>query len=116
MNAPLRVLLGTILSLVVMAIAILPPILHFVTGPVAPAIGGFLAARQFKLSDREAAIMGVLLAIAAGVPAYILMDGLIDSDAFVIVAAIVASLWSGGLATVAAWFAGGEEETTGEAA
>lgn len=109
MPSPLRILLGTLVALVVIIVAVLPPILHFVTGPIAPAIGGFLAGRQFKLSDREAAIMGVLLALAAGVPLYIFLGRLIDSDSFVIVAAIVASLWSGGLATVAAWFAGGEE-------
>lgn len=99
-----------------MVVAVLPPILHFFTGPIGPGIGGFIAGRQFSLSDREAAIMGVILAIAAGVPAFIVMDNLIANETFAIVAAVVASLWSGGLATVAAWFAGGEEHEVEEAA
>lgn len=114
MPSPLRIVLATLVTLVVIVVAIVPPILHFLTGPVAPAIGGFLAGRQFKLSDREAGIMGVLVALAAGLPLYFVLRDLVDSETFVIVAAIVASIWSGGLATVAAWFAGGEEETAGE--
>ena len=116
MSAPLRIILGAAVALVVIVVAILPPILHFFTGPSAPAIGGFLAGKQLKLSDKEATAMGVLLAVAAGVPAYIFMSDLIDSQSFAIVAAAVASLWCGGLATVAAWFAGpeSEEEIAGE--
>lgn len=95
--------------MVVMVVAVIPPILHFFTGPVSPAIGGFIAGRQFSLSDREAALMGVLLALAAGIPAYIVMDGLIANEPFAITAAIIAALWSGGLATVAAWFAAGSD-------
>lgn len=98
------------MTLIVMAVAVLPPILHFFSGPVGPAIGGFIAGKQFRLTDREAGIMGVILALAAGIPAFIIMDGLIASETFAVAAAIVASLWSGGLATVAAWFAGGGEE------
>ncbi|MEZ4523535.1 MAG: hypothetical protein R3A46_18105 [Thermomicrobiales bacterium] len=116
MPAPLRIVLGAALTLVVMVLSVLPPILHFLTGPVGPGIGGFIAGRQFHLSDREAAIMGVILALAAGIPAFILMDRLISNEPFAITAAIVASLWSGGLATVAAWFAGGDEQPEDEGA
>ena len=104
------------MSLVVAALAVLPPILHFFTGPIGPGIGGFIAGKQLKLSDRDAAIMGVLVALAAGVPAFILMDGLISNETFAIVAAVVASVWAGGLSTIAAWFAGSGEETGAEEA
>jgi hypothetical protein len=114
--APVRIILGAALTLVVMVLAVLPPILHFFTGPVGPGIGGFIAGRQLKLTDREAAIMGVLVALAAGLPAFFLMDRLISNESFVVVAAIVASLWAGGLSTVAAWFAGGGEESEAEEA
>ncbi len=109
--APVRVVLGAALTLVIAVLAVLPPILHFITGPVAPAIGGFIAGKQLKLNDREAAFMGVLLALAAGVPAFIVMDRLIANDTFALVAAIAGAIWTGGLATVAAWFAGSDEET-----
>jgi hypothetical protein len=109
--APLRIVLGTVLTFVVMVVAILPPILHFITGPIGPGIGGFIAGRQFSLSDKEAAVMGLILALLTGVPAYVLMGRIINSDTFVILAAITASLWSGGLATIAAWFAGGDEQS-----
>ena len=116
MPSPLRVVFGAVVALVVMALAVLPPILHFFSGPVGPAIGGFIAGRQLSLSDREAAVMGVILALAAGIPAYLIMDSLIANQTFAIVAAIVAALWSGGLATVAAWFAGGSDEAEPEEA
>ncbi|CAN5798735.1 hypothetical protein BH23CHL2_BH23CHL2_17440 [soil metagenome] len=99
------------MTLVVIVVAVLPPILHFFTGPVGPAIGGFIAGKRFALTDREASVMGVILALATGIPAFIIMDGLIVSETFTVVAAVVASVWSGGLATVAAWFSGGAEES-----
>lgn len=116
MPSPVRTALGTVLTLVIMILAILPPILHFFTGPIAPAIGGFIAGRTFHLSDREAAVMGVVLAVLAGIPAYLALGSIIDSNGFAIGAAIVASLWSGGLAMVAAWFAGGAEDQTASVA
>ncbi len=109
MPAPVRVVLGAALTLIIMVVSVIPPIIHFFTGPVGPGIGGFIAGKQLKLSDKEAAAMGVLVALAAGVPAFILMNRLISNETFVIFAAIVASIWAGGLATVAAWFAGGAD-------
>jgi hypothetical protein len=111
-----KIILGTGLTLVVMVLALLPPILHFLTGPVGPGIGGFIAGRAFRLSDREAAVMGALLALATGLPAYLLLGGIVDNTGFDIVVAVVAAAWSGGIATVAAWFAGGEEEEDRSAA
>jgi hypothetical protein len=108
--APVRVVLGAALTMIVMVVSVIPPILHFFTGPMGPGIGGFIAGKQLKLSDKEAAVMGVLVALAAGVPAFILMDRLIANETFVVFAAIVASIWAGGLSTVAAWFAGGADE------
>lgn len=114
--APARIVLGAAIACIVTLVAWLPPILHFFTGPVGPAIGGFIAGKQLKLSDREAAIMGVLVAVAAGVPIYLLMNDLISNSTFAVIAAVVASLWSGGLSTVAAWFAGSDEEAEAEEA
>lgn len=106
--APVRIFLGVITTLVIMTLAVAPPILHFFTGPVGPGIGGFISGRRFKLSDREALIMGVIVALLAGAPAFYLLDGIV-SGSTALIAAAVASLWSGGLATVAAWFAGSDE-------
>ncbi len=52
----------------------LPPLVHFVSGPLGPGIGGFFAARQVKPAARGAAIIAAsvgsvvagLLAILAG--------------------------------------------------
>ena len=110
MPAPVRIILGAVVALAITVLAWLPPILHFFTGPIGPGIGGFVAGTQLKLSDRDAAVMGVLVALGAGVPMFIVMDTLIGNETFAAVAAIGISIWSGGLATVAAWFAGSDEE------
>lgn len=92
-------------------LAILPPILHFFTGPIAPAIGGFVARRAFGLDDREVMVMGGLLAAIAGIPAYlVLRDVSFLGGTASIIAAIVAALYIAGLATFAALFAGVDEE------
>ncbi len=110
-----NILLATLITLVVSIIALLPPIVHFFTGPIAPAIGGFAARRIVKISDDDALIMGGLLVILAGIPAYIFLSEFDFLDgAMTFIAAGIAALYVGGLATFAALFASDEvdEDTT----
>lgn len=43
---------------------LLPPILHLVTGPLGPAIGGFVAANKVRQSARAQLIVAVTIATA----------------------------------------------------
>lgn len=43
---------------------LLPPILHLVTGPLGPAIGGFVAANKVRQSARAQLIVAVTIAMA----------------------------------------------------
>lgn len=40
---------------------LLPPILHFITGPLGPVIGGFAAGMKARASGKDALIIGLLM-------------------------------------------------------
>lgn len=104
------------ITLVVAIVSILPPILHFLTGPVGPAIGGFIACRTMKLTERDALLMGGVLAIVSGLPAYyFLRDVSFLGGGSAVVAAVIAAVYVAGLATFAAIFAVADEPERQEA-
>lgn len=104
-------MLGTLITLVVSVIAVIPPIVHFFTGPIAPAIGGFAARRFTKMSDNDVLIMGGLLVVLAGVPAYLFLRDVSFLDGVMVyIASLIAGLYVGGLSTFAALFAAEDEE------
>jgi hypothetical protein len=69
-------LLGGLLGAAVAVGCILPPILHLVTGPLGPLIGGFVAASRINPGTRGRAIIavtvGTLLAGAVGAVASVI--------------------------------------------
>lgn len=73
---PLRIVEGIVLCGIVSLLALLPPGLHFVTGPLGPIIGGFAAGAALRLRAAEAFILGVVLALLIGLPAPILLTEL----------------------------------------
>lgn len=107
----LRVVKAVVITAVVMVIAVLPPLIHFVTGPISPAIGGYVAGSKLRLSGREAVLLGVVLALVAGIPAYFGLQRFSSvSPGADVVIAIAASLYAGGLSAFAAWFASSSDE------
>jgi hypothetical protein len=54
-----------LLGIGVCVLCLLPPIFHFVLGPLGPGIGGFVAAARIKADSRESGI--VALTIGLGV-------------------------------------------------
>lgn len=101
----MQVVKAVVITAVVMIIAVLPPILHFVTGPISPAIGGYVAGSKLRLSGREALLLGIVLALIAGVPAYYGLQRFtsVSGSADVIIA-VLASIYAGGLSAFAAWY------------
>ncbi len=64
-----RVVAGTLIAFAVSVICLLPPGIHFVTGPIGPAIGGYVAGSRLQLSGAESAVVGASMAIALAVSA-----------------------------------------------
>src|SRR5690625_2970689 len=94
-----------------MIVAVLPPLIHFVTGPIGPAIGGYVAGSKLRLTGREALTLGIALALLAGVPAYFGLQNFTSIEgSSAIVLAVLASLYAGGLSAVAAWYASTSQE------
>ena len=48
----------------------MPPVVHFVTGPLGPFIGGFFAGSKMRASPGQAVGMGVLMGLFLALPAF----------------------------------------------
>lgn len=107
----MQVVKAVVITAIVMVISVLPPLIHFVTGPISPAIGGYVSGSKLRLTGREAMLLGIVLALVAGVPAYYALERFTSvSGATAIAFAIAASLYAGGLSAFAAWFASSSED------
>ena len=53
---------------------LLPPLVHFVTGPLGPFIGGFFAGSKMQASPGQAVGMGVLMGLFLALPAFGIMS------------------------------------------
>jgi hypothetical protein len=56
-------LLGGLIGIGICVLCLLPPIFHFVLGPLGPALGGFVGGARVKARGREAGIVGVTIGI-----------------------------------------------------
>jgi hypothetical protein len=109
MSSVSRVVKATAMAVGISILCLLPPIVHFVTGPLGPAIGGYLAGSRMKLSGGQAAFLGLVIGVTVGVlaPIIFVTIGNLDLSTLVLVffggfAAIYAMVLSG----VAAYFGG----------
>ena len=64
----MRAVLGALLGLGVALLCLIPPIVHFVTGPLSPLIGGLVGAGALRVPPGQAVVMGVLLGLLLSVP------------------------------------------------
>jgi hypothetical protein len=62
----LRVPIAALIAFAVSAICLLPPGIHFVTGPIGPLIGGYVVGSRFRLNAGESAIVGLVMGVAIG--------------------------------------------------
>lgn len=62
-------LLGALIALA----GFLPPVVHFVTGPLGPVIGGIIAGYRVKATCGKAEMIGLLMGVFIAVPALLLL-------------------------------------------
>lgn len=63
-----RVIKAAAMTVVFSILCLIPPGIHFVTGPLSPLIGGYFAGNRVRLRGSEAAIVGLILALVVGIP------------------------------------------------
>lgn len=104
-----RVAKATVMSVGISILCLLPPIVHFVTGPMGPAIGGYLAGNRMRLTGAQSAFVGLIIGVSVGVlsPIVFVKIGHLDLSPAVLVffggfAFVYATVLSG----VAAYFGG----------
>ena len=68
----LRVIKGALIVLAIVILTLLPPLIHFITGPLGPFIGGFVSGRQLHARVGEAFGIGLVVAGVVAAPAFLL--------------------------------------------
>ena len=93
---------------------LLPPILHFLTGPLGPLVGGFFGGSRAAASLRQAAGIGILMALfmAAPIAGLVAFGTVVTSfipqavgDALVLVGVIIV-VYTGAMGTIGAALGG----------
>jgi hypothetical protein len=104
-----RVALGAFIAFAVSVICFLPPGIHFVSGPLGPLIGGYVAGNRLRLTTPEAAIVGVSMGIAIGATMIVAFEYLAFMPDLALQASIplsfVGSIYVGVLGTLGTWLA-----------
>jgi hypothetical protein len=62
----LRIAIGSGIAFMIAFICLLPPGLHFVTGPLGPIIGGFVGGNKVRASAGEAIFIGMGMSVFGG--------------------------------------------------
>lgn len=52
-----------LLAVVISLACLLPPLIHFITGPLGPLIGGWFAGSKTRASQSQAVILGLLMGL-----------------------------------------------------
>ncbi len=94
-------------------IAVVPPLVHFVSGPLGPIIGGFLAGSRVRAGGHTSVIVGLMLGAIVAVVALFMASFILvflpvgeqGAGASLIVAAI-AFVYASAMGTVGAYFGG----------
>jgi hypothetical protein len=115
-----RALLGGLIGAGVAVLCLIPPVVHFVSGPLGPLIGGAIGGVRARASGLHALVIGLTVGVvlAVAVPALaVLLQALLpvrfpeEALVFVGLGVFVYSTLLGWLgALIGAWFARGNEQ------
>jgi hypothetical protein len=114
-----RVVKAMVMAVVICVLCLLPPIVHFITGPLGPAIGGYFAGNRMKLTGGQAALLGLVLGLVVGIPAPLVFVefGYLHLSTFALVfISSFAAIYFGVLSGAAAWFGGSSADEEASAA
>jgi hypothetical protein len=67
MSKVAQVIKAAVMAVAISVVCVLPPIVHLVTGPLGPAIGGYFAGNRMRLTGGQAALVGIVLGAVEGV-------------------------------------------------
>jgi len=67
MSKIFQVVKAAVMAAAISVVCLLPPIVHLITGPLGPAIGGYFAGNRMRLSGGQAALVGLFLGVLEGV-------------------------------------------------
>jgi hypothetical protein len=110
-----RLIRAAVLAAAVALACVIPPIVHFVSGPLGPGIGGFVAGLNLRCDFNGAAVLGVFEAIVftlaaslLALAASIFSPGLLPSVHWTValIGGLVAFLYVFWLGTMGAWAGG----------
>jgi hypothetical protein len=106
---PGRIAFGTLIAFAVSVACLLPPGVHFVTGPIGPAIGGYVAGSRLRLNGAESAFVGIVMGIALGTTFILSFEYLEFMPDLALQASIplsiIGALYVGALGAVGCWLA-----------
>ncbi|MEA2640492.1 MAG: hypothetical protein QOF51_1886 [Chloroflexota bacterium] len=74
---PIGVVKASAIGFGIAFLCLLPPIIHFFTGPVGPFIGGFIGGSRAEAEPGQGVLiglgMGICVAVVVGIPVFLLM-------------------------------------------
>jgi hypothetical protein len=104
-----RVAMATLIAFAVSVACLLPPGIHFVTGPIGPAIGGYVAGSQLKIKGDESVVVGLAMGVAIAATLVVSFEYLAFmpdlAPQTTIPLSIVGALYTGVLGGAGCWFA-----------
>lgn len=103
-----RVALGALVAFAVSVVCLVPPVVHFLSGPIGPLIGGYVAGNWLGLKGTEAGVTGFLMGTGIGATLVLafqyssFMPDLAPQASIPL--SLIAAVYVGGLGFLGAWF------------
>lgn len=107
---PTSIVIGALIAFAVSVVCLIPPGIHFVSGPIGPLIGGYVAGNRLRLGEDESMVVGLAMGVALGGTIFAVLQFLSIGPDLAWQASlplsVVAALYVGVLGGLGAWFAG----------
>ena len=110
---------GAVIGFGLSILLLLIPIVHFITGPLGPLIGGYVGGGVVRATPGQALGIGLLMALFTATPVILLVLALQSlaiwesAQGILASAAGILAVWAGVLGTVGAYFGGRSSASSG---